>query len=407
MSSSAAPPVLPYAKVAEPVFLGLLWAGCATSLLFVLVRVFIRIHSFRVIYADDFLVIAAWGMFLATAILWSIEAPTLYLQYGIQSGRIPLTSPLDELNFVKKDTSFLRTIVPFNWLYYTSLWTVKLSFLMFFRRLGSRVRGQQIWWWVVLVIVVATWIACVADIQYNCALSSYEWIIENCAALKEVHYGNRTFYANCVADVVSDILIISIPVLLLWNVRIPPRQKLILMAIFSVTVVVMVFSIVRVAVVANSKKNVDISWLYLWSNIEVTVAIIIACVASFRQLFTQSQQQGPSKGYTSSGGSGRRGFLAQLRSWGWTSRATGTGNSSQKKWTHLRGPSKEQNSSERPPSGDSHEHIVPLDGIHVSQNFNVHNDSAASIDQNPAMLSHTYVTKDGRGGWTGRDGRLH
>ena len=56
---------------------------------------------------------------------------------------------------------------------------------------------------------------------------------------------------------------------MLWNVRIPFRQKLMLIAIFSVTVVVMVVSVVRVAVVNSNDKNADISWLYLWSGIEM------------------------------------------------------------------------------------------------------------------------------------------
>ena len=64
--------------------------------------------------------------------------------------------------------------------------------------------------------------------------------------------------------------VVSIPILILWNVQIPIRKKLILYAIFSITIVVMVVSIVRVAVVKSADENVDISWLYLWSSIEMT-----------------------------------------------------------------------------------------------------------------------------------------
>ena len=56
---------------------------------------------------------------------------------------------------------------------------------------------------------------------------------------------------------------------MLWHVRVPLRQKLMLIAIFSLTVIVMIVSIIRVVIVNSNKQNVDISWLYLWSNIEM------------------------------------------------------------------------------------------------------------------------------------------
>ena len=57
--------------------------------------------------------------------------------------------------------------------------------------------------------------------------------------------------------------------MMLWNVQIPWRKKLALFAVFSVTVVVMVVSVIRVTIVNTADQNVDISWLYFWSNVEV------------------------------------------------------------------------------------------------------------------------------------------
>ena len=56
---------------------------------------------------------------------------------------------------------------------------------------------------------------------------------------------------------------------MLWRVKIPPRKKLILISIFSVTVVVMTVSVIRVAIIHKADKNTDISLLYVWSNIEL------------------------------------------------------------------------------------------------------------------------------------------
>lgn len=52
----------------------------------------------------------------------------------------------------------------------------------------------------------------------------------------------------------------------------PLRQKLALIGIFSLTVIVMAISIVRVAVVQTSDhRNADQTWLFVWANVEMGV----------------------------------------------------------------------------------------------------------------------------------------
>lgn len=177
--------------------------------------------------------------------------------------------------------------------------------------------------------------------------------------------------------------VISIPVLILWHVQIPLRRKLILFAIFSVTVVVMIVSILRVALLNSEAQNADISWLYLWSNIEMatcmwsrfpacldsftdqlppSTAIIIACVASFRQLFVSTQNQhqfgGPSESTP------RRSLLSYLRFRSKFSNSSGS---------HTKWPTSHGRRQDLLAKADSQTHIVPLDGIHVSHNVHISN----------------------------------
>ena len=65
--------------------------------------------------------------------------------------------------------------------------------------------------------------------------------------------------------------VISVPVSLLWNVQIPLRKKLALGGIFSLSVFVMVASIVRAVVTSTPSFGVDMSWLYLWTSVEMSV----------------------------------------------------------------------------------------------------------------------------------------
>ena len=141
----------------------------------------------------------------------------------------------------------------------------------------------------------------------------------------------------------------------------------------------MIVSIIRVAVVNSNEQNADISWLYLWSNIEMATcmcsrltvawtcfanrkfsrtAVIIASLASFRQLFVKEHQQHNNRAIKSTA---RSGLLSYFRS-GDKSSVKPT---SSRRWPiHF---SKNLNLS------DSRTHIVPLESIHVSTSINVSN----------------------------------
>ncbi|KAI4230761.1 MAG: hypothetical protein LQ349_006051 [Xanthoria aureola] len=288
MSTSSTPLAAP--KISHPVFLGFLWSGTGLSLSFVIFRLIVKIRSYKKVYSDDYLVVAAWILLLGSAVLWQFMSPNLYDLFAVTSGKKPLTP-----DFISENADLLRSITPFSLLFYSCLWTVKLSFLLFFRRLGLNVRGQKIWWWCVLTITVLTWIATVADHDYKCSLRPLTWIWVHCQSPSAIRFTNNTYYANCAADVVTDCLIISIPVRMLWNVRLPLRQKVLLMTIFSLTVIVMIVSIIRVAIVGSSTRSStqqpDISWVYFWSNIEMSTAIVIACIGSFRQVFVNAHNR--------------------------------------------------------------------------------------------------------------------
>lgn len=110
-------------------------------------------------------------MLLATAIIWQIVYPTVYLQYAIADGTAPF-----QPGFLAREATFLHVWVALLILFFTCLWCIKLSFLLFFRRLGHNVRGHKVWWWCVLVATIATWAACVGDVQFDCSLNSLDWI---------------------------------------------------------------------------------------------------------------------------------------------------------------------------------------------------------------------------------------
>ncbi|CAF9934782.1 MAG: hypothetical protein ALECFALPRED_006087 [Alectoria fallacina] len=76
---------------------------------------------------------------------------------------------------------------------------------------------------------------------------------------------------------------------LLWNASIEVRKKLALTGIFSLTIFIIGVAIIRV-VLTTSGSGLDLTWFLLWSGLEMTVAILVACLASFRILYTSSDR---------------------------------------------------------------------------------------------------------------------
>jgi hypothetical protein len=140
-------------------------------------------------------------------------------------------------------------------------------------------------------------------------------------------------------------------------------------------------AIIRVVVNNSPDDNADISWLYFWSFIEMgtgifpappshsqhwlfsLTAIIIACVASFRQLFVTSQNQ-HLFGQSSSNVTPRRGLLYFLRSASKTKFSSKSDSRNQSNWGGR--PSSDGVSSKR-----SETNILPLDSVHVQSTFEV------------------------------------
>lgn len=139
-------------------------------------RLAVRIKSFKKFFSDDFLVIAAWLLLLTSSILWQINSHILFWMYDIQTGRRPPSS-----SFISIYAGYMPLVVAWNTLFYSCLWAVKFSFLMFFRRLGTRATGDRVWWWTVFVLAGIGWVACIADIDFNCSTSDITYIM--CASV--------------------------------------------------------------------------------------------------------------------------------------------------------------------------------------------------------------------------------
>lgn len=77
--------------------------------------------------------------------LANLFASTMYAVVSVASGlEIPTPSILSGEAY---SNASIAVII----LYYSTLWSIKLSFLIFFKRSGKGIRGHNVIWWVVLI----------------------------------------------------------------------------------------------------------------------------------------------------------------------------------------------------------------------------------------------------------------
>lgn len=88
--------------------------------------------------------------------------------------------------------------------FYTGLWAIKFSFLLFFKRLGQNVARQQVLWWCVFVFTVAAYVISIVDMPYACLTDSFDRLMQNCNTESAARHEKVILWVNCILDIVSD-----------------------------------------------------------------------------------------------------------------------------------------------------------------------------------------------------------
>lgn len=157
--------------------------------------------------------------------------------------------------------------------FYNSLWAVKISFLIFFRRIGvialPRVKR---YWLVVFCVTFAAYIGAWLLNPYDC------WVKKG-LALCDRDSGVAKFTPIALSfaaafDIVTDGLILAIPFAILSHMQLSLRQKVVLYSIFSIEIITISVAFIRVAIAAHGfakeQKMFQISLLLFLSHIEAS-----------------------------------------------------------------------------------------------------------------------------------------
>lgn len=90
-------------------------------------------------------------------------------------------------------------------LFFTTLWCIKLSFLFFFRRLYLNM-GKLLWiWWAISIFTIATWVCCVGTIDYRCYSNGLIYVAQHCLTTESYNLQSANFFGSCILDILTDI----------------------------------------------------------------------------------------------------------------------------------------------------------------------------------------------------------
>jgi hypothetical protein len=141
----------------------------------------------------------AWAVLIALAILLQLFLGDVYLILHAENHQsVPvLDFPSHLLAGLRADgiAILLNTL---------GVWLIKLSFLLFFRRLGREIRLYMIIWYVAFALVIATGATHIGLIPYDCTFGSLYHITVECATVSKVSQIYARYKASVVIDVISD-----------------------------------------------------------------------------------------------------------------------------------------------------------------------------------------------------------
>lgn len=208
----------------------------------------------------------------------NLVLPYNQVEVDVGAGLIP--PPPDIVHILDYDVKYQdATVVLTN----ATIFGVKFSFIFFFRQLLGHTGRLNVYWWCVFVFTIPCAVIC-ACTEFIVCPAFGERISAVCVN-SGLSRQTAALYATVVLDIVSDVLLILIPVMLLWNVQMNFRRKLGIGWLLCLSSFCIVCAIIRAVGHNLTNGQNDVVWILFWSHMEACVAIIACSMTAFRGLW--------------------------------------------------------------------------------------------------------------------------
>ncbi|KAF2005651.1 hypothetical protein P154DRAFT_570949 [Amniculicola lignicola CBS 123094] len=244
-------------------------------------RLVIHIKYPRKPFVDDYLMVFATAcLAVQTGIVYKYS-DMVYLMSSLDQGLATHNFfTRSEVLALPSTIKWTNIFICFAW---TVNYTIKLSFLAFFWTLIRNVSKRLTrYWWFVLVFVVLSWL-----------FSTVENFIICGANTPDKCYPSPRFIVPLtitisMVDILSDLMIISIPIIILNKSQMRLSQKLRILGFLCLNVFMATFSLLRIAGIYRDTYGtvqVRVEWTILTLHMESSVAVLMGGATAFRTVF--------------------------------------------------------------------------------------------------------------------------
>ncbi|KAI8945170.1 hypothetical protein F4801DRAFT_569290 [Xylaria longipes] len=258
------------------------------ALLSVLARAAIRLRTQKRFALDDYLLFTAAAFLAGTTGLAYYLCDAFYIAMVIKKEGPLAFSQLNPHQVDQVlDAALLQNI--FLSLSWTATFFVKFSFLAFFKQMIFKVDRIHYYYWGVVILTVISYLFLLGEAFILC----HQWRLESLKcqdASKKLLYISFTGLITGL-DVLTDILIVSIPITLLGRSTLRFSQKAGLGAFLCLSVVMISFALTRVSKI-SSVAGIDIVWEFFWQYLETAVAVIMGSLTVVRSLLVYQSKRG-------------------------------------------------------------------------------------------------------------------
>ncbi|KAM5353685.1 hypothetical protein ACJ41O_000335 [Fusarium nematophilum] len=247
----------------------------ALSTIAVTLRSYTRLVLLRTLGIDDGVMVAAQVLTIGAAIAIGLEA-----KYGLGS-HTSVQPPEDFIPYMK---SFYSSVVVYN----IAMCLVKISILLQYRRLFDVRMIQLATFYGVIFLSVWTVMLCFL-LTFVCIPVAKFWdstLPGRCLSSLTIWYIIAGF------NLATDFAIFGLPLQVIRSLRLPRSQKMVLFVAFGLGFFTCIISIIRIHTLKIAASTKDPNWenvdAAVWSFLEVTIAILAACLPTLRPILSKA-----------------------------------------------------------------------------------------------------------------------
>lgn len=179
-----------------------MWAGIGLASVFTIIRTIIRLRISKRLFLDDAFVYFALILLIVMGVLYSLVNDYLFEIHLISVGM-----QLPTAEFLATGTFFLKCQFAIIVLFWTTLWAVKLSFLMYYKNLFVGLpKHMQMSWWAVVIFSVLAYLGCWATQLASCVPISHYFLLGECETARDIYVSNLSLYYATSVDIICDLL---------------------------------------------------------------------------------------------------------------------------------------------------------------------------------------------------------